>query len=626
MERNSATTAIATAVIGSTRYKKYRVRYINPDQTCPACDIGNHILYIPKFAPIVNRHDDEIVRGLTAHECAHARYTPEARFADFQRFSPAKRNLVNAMEDERIERAVSSAWDVLGESLATLNNSAIGRVNGNFRSNPPKSPVDEAIMALHIKSMGYAVEWDLSDAAKMLVDCAKGIYDKSRALGGTDKDYDKLVGLADKIVAEWVKRMPPQPQGQGGQGQDDGQGDQSSDSQGQPNGQGAGQDDKSSGQSNGQGKPSGQSNGQSKPNGQGEGQGDQSSDSQGDQSNGQGAGQDDQSGQDGQCAVERDGLESSGIDYKREALDAEIKRIAQEQQKSELAEFFPDTSADRVVTMESNAENFSRIAYLSNRIMGRLSSELQDALLTVTRCRKRHHREDGWLDDQSIVELCKGLSPNVFQDEIKGESLKETCVTLLIDESGSMMSQKLYSALALANAFAEAMEYVGVRFEIVGHSFKPSQGKKFYEAQSNGFTRVGCLESRIYKTFAEDFESVRERLGASLAPTTRHECTADPDALLFAGLRNLAERAERHVVLVLSDGEPCYGNSGNAGDFLKGVIGTLRGEGCEIKAVGVMSRAPRRYYGEDSTVVVDNLNDLGEEFFAMVREVLIQAD
>ncbi len=649
MERYTATTAIATAIIGR-KFSKYRVAYINPEQTCPACDIGNKVLYIPQFAPIINHKDDEIVRGFTAHECAHARYTPEERFGDFQKMDSLTRNLVNAMEDERIERGVHQTVPVLGEALDALNASAVERLSRMFTAEPPQSPVDEAIMALHAKSGGHVIGWHLSDTAKTLVESAEADYAKSRALKADSlKDYDKLVGIASEIVAKWRKLFPPQQNGGQGNGQDqqDGHGDEQSqqnggqssqDQQSQQNGQQSGKQSSQQDQQNGQG---GQQSQQDRQGGQdGEQSQDQQSQQDGqdgqDQQGGQG---DEQSQQDGKQSSqdERDGkgkpaeqtsdtLKTSGRNYLREAIDEELKRIKSEQSQ-QFGDYMPYDQEDVERVMQPCPSEYEWVEETANRLMGRIASELQDALLSTCRCRRRHYQEDGWLDDRALVELCKSLSENVFANKVKGASLKSTAVTLLIDESGSMTGTRLRNAIALANAFAEAMDYVGVKFEIIGHSFDDLRGgwKRYEQLRQLGYNRIGVLENRIYKSFDEDFEQVKTRLGSSFG--ARHACTADPDAVLYACTRNLASDADRHIVLVLCDGQPEYGSSvGNPREFLKQVIKTFTSLGVELKALGIQTDAPERYYGKENTVVVQDLSTIGDEFFQLVREMLVQAE
>ena len=107
-QRISANTALDSIVIGEDS-KNWKHSYISNDDV-PHCDIEKKVIYSPMFGLIQNEKDDILVRGKNIHEAAHARLTPANKDDSW---SPLKANLVNALEDCRIEKAVSDINNVL---------------------------------------------------------------------------------------------------------------------------------------------------------------------------------------------------------------------------------------------------------------------------------------------------------------------------------------------------------------------------------------------------------------------------------------------------------------------------------------------------------------------------------
>ena len=116
IDRGSGNIAIESFILGGDA-RNWQHEFIKNDAV-PCCDITNKKIYSPIFGTIINEHDDMMVRGKNEHEAGHARLTPQDKDP---KWSGLKANLVNALEDLRIERSISKLSPVIEKDLHGMN-------------------------------------------------------------------------------------------------------------------------------------------------------------------------------------------------------------------------------------------------------------------------------------------------------------------------------------------------------------------------------------------------------------------------------------------------------------------------------------------------------------------------
>ena len=200
MERTSANTAIDSMIIGKeSRYWKHI--YVK-DDAVPRCDIDNKIIYSPKFGPLVNEKDDVLVRGKNIHEAAHARLTPVSPKSGW---TDLKKNVVNALEDLRIERAVSGLNPTVQKDLfefdKRMNEECCKRFSDEEHLKNIK-PINEALAAMMFRSQGFPVDWKMTEKGQKYFDAAKDVFEEYKNLPNQEKPegFYEVVKLADRVI------------------------------------------------------------------------------------------------------------------------------------------------------------------------------------------------------------------------------------------------------------------------------------------------------------------------------------------------------------------------------------------------------------------------------------------
>jgi len=259
----------------------------------------------------------------------------------------------------------------------------------------------------------------------------------------------------------------------------------------------------------------------------------------------------------------------------------------------------------------------SKISIARNRIREMLISSSRDKFIS--------NREEGDLDTDlcpvmGIARLTKDKA--FFSQKISGRSLN-TSVELLIDLSGSMSSSgKLKAAQKLTIVLGEILNACKIPFEIIGHNtgyepFKPENPIVNGQAL---FNRMIPQLYYIYKTFGESYNSIRNRL-SNMNPGGAN---TDGEAVELCLNRLKIRTEKRKVLFVLSDGLPTNGETPTeiVCRHLKETIQKGRKSGIEIYSFGIMTDAPREFYGEKYNLTVNNVNEIGPVFLNKMAKIL----
>ena len=273
------------------------------------------------------------------------------------------------------------------------------------------------------------------------------------------------------------------------------------------------------------------------------------------------------------------------------------------------------TQFDEIVAAEDLADPFelTRLRGMLDQqlsgtraLVARLANRLQRTIMAKQQRQWQFDLEEGKLDASRLARIVANPAvPLMFKQEIQHDD-RDTVVSILIDNSGSMRGRPIALAAMSADVIAQTLERCNVRVEILGFTTRAWKGGKSREAwiaqgRPDQPGRLNDLRHIIYKAADAPMRRARRNLGLMLKEGILKE-NIDGEALAWAYNR-LARRAEaRKILMVISDGAPVddstlSANKGNMlEDDLRNVIGWIEGRSqVELTAVGIGHDVTRYY-------------------------------
>lgn len=215
-----------------------------------------------------------------------------------------------------------------------------------------------------------------------------------------------------------------------------------------------------------------------------------------------------------------------------------------------------------------------QLVYLQGTVT-KLANRLQRRLMAQQLRSWNFDQEEGLLDaarlSRVVVNPAHSLSYKIETDT----EFRDTVVTLLIDNSGSMRGRPISIAATSADIMARTLERVGVKTEILGFTTRAWKGGRAREQWlADGRPahpgRLNDLRHTIYKQADEPWRRARKSLGLMMREGLLKE-NIDGEALLWAHNRLIARPEERRILMVISDGAPVDDStlSVNGGSYLE---------------------------------------------------------
>ncbi len=207
-------------------------------------------------------------------------------------------------------------------------------------------------------------------------------------------------------------------------------------------------------------------------------------------------------------------------------------------------------------------------------IVSRLANRLQRRLMAQQRRSWEFDLEEGLLDPARLARVVADpWQPLSFKQE-KDTAFRDTVVTLLIDNSGSMRGRPITVAATCADILARTLERCGVKVEILGFTTRAWKGGQSREAwlrenKPSSPGRLNDLRHVIYKSADAPWRRSRKNLGLMLREGLLKE-NIDGEALEWAHARLLARHEQRRILMMISDGAPVDDStlSVNPGNYL----------------------------------------------------------
>ena len=300
------------------------------------------------------------------------------------------------------------------------------------------------------------------------------------------------------------------------------------------------------------------------------------------------------------------------------------------------------TSAhDEVVAAEElcDPEELTRLrAYLDQQlasvsnVVSRLANRLQRKLLAQQNRSWSFDLEEGLLDTARLTRVITDPTASLAFKEEEDTEFRDTVVTILIDNSGSMRGRPIMVAAVCADILARTLERCSVKTEILGFTTRAWKGGSSREdwlkagkpAQPG---RLNDLRHIIYKAADAPWRRARKNLGLMMREGLLKE-NIDGEALIWAHHRLIGRPEQRRILLVISDGAPVDDStlSVNSGHYLerhlREVITEIEAKSpVQLIAIGI-GHDVTRYYKNAVTIVdveqlagamVEQLADLFDE-------------
>jgi len=246
-------------------------------------------------------------------------------------------------------------------------------------------------------------------------------------------------------------------------------------------------------------------------------------------------------------------------------------------------------------------------------VVTRLANRLQRRLMAQQARSWDFDQEEGMLDAARLARVIVTPGHSLSYKIERETEFKDTVVSLLIDNSGSMRGRPISIAATCADVLARTLERCGVATEILGFTtrgWKGGQSREQWlsEGRPPNPGRLNDLRHIIYKRADEPYRHSRRSLGLMMREGLLKE-NIDGEALLWAHARLLARPEERRILLVISDGAPVDDStaSANGGTYLekhlRQVIGWIESRSTvELAAIGI-GHDVTRYYARAVTIM-----------------------
>jgi cobaltochelatase CobT len=262
-------------------------------------------------------------------------------------------------------------------------------------------------------------------------------------------------------------------------------------------------------------------------------------------------------------------------------------------------------------------------------MIGKLANRLQRRLLAKQMRSWEFNLEEGMLDTARLDRIVTNpLTPLSFKQENDTE-FRDTVVTLLLDNSGSMRGRPIAIAAMSADILARTLERCGVKVEILGfttRAWKGGQAREQWIADGKPGNpgRLNDLRHIIYKTADAPLRRARKNLGLMLREGLLKE-NIDGEALMWAHNRLIARTEQRRILMVISDGAPVDDStlSVNAGNYLerhlRDVIDYIETRSpVELVAIGIGHDVTRYYH---RAVTIMDVEQLGGTMMEKLTEL-----
>ena len=262
-------------------------------------------------------------------------------------------------------------------------------------------------------------------------------------------------------------------------------------------------------------------------------------------------------------------------------------------------------------------------------LITKLANKLQRQLLAKQNRSWEFDLEEGLLDSSKLPRIIMDPYNSLSFKKEKELDFKDTIVTLLIDNSGSMRGRPITIAALCADILSRTLERCLVKVEILGFTTKNWKGGKSREEWNKNNKpknpgRLNDLRHIIYKSADTHWRLSKKNIGLMLKEGLLKE-NIDGEAIIWAYNRLKKRKEERKILMVISDGAPVDDStlSANSGDFLekhlKKMVKFIEDKSdIEILAIGI-GHDVSRYY--NNAIKIADVQELGDVMISQLSDL-----
>ena len=311
--------------------------------------------------------------------------------------------------------------------------------------------------------------------------------------------------------------------------------------------------------------------------------------------------------------------ENNNPDFKKRNL----KNFGDIKYKSFTEEFDEIIKAEDLENLEELArlrKNLDQQLLQLKNFISKLANKLQRKLLAKQNRSWDFDLEEGLLDTSKLTRIIMDPFNSLSFKKEKDIEFKDTLVTILIDNSGSMRGKPISVAAICADILSRTLERCMVKVEILGFTTKHWKGgssrEKWMKNDRPNFPgRLNDLRHIIYKSADTPWRQAKNNMGLMLKEGLLKE-NIDGEALKWAFNKMLKRKEDRKILMVISDGAPVDDStlSTNTSDYLetnlkKTVKWIENKSNVELLAIGI-GHDVTRYYNR--AVKITDVQDLGD--------------
>ena len=262
-------------------------------------------------------------------------------------------------------------------------------------------------------------------------------------------------------------------------------------------------------------------------------------------------------------------------------------------------------------------------------LITKIANRLQRKLLAQQNRNWHFNMEEGYLDTSRLSRIIANPQNKLSYKQEKEVEFKDTVVSLLIDNSGSMRGRPITVAALCSDILAKTLERCLIKTEILGFTTKAWKGgdsreKWIKDGKPSNPGRLNDLRHIVYKSADSPSRRSKQNLGLLLREGILKE-NIDGEALVWASNRLKNRQEKRKILIVISDGAPVDDStlSVNPGNYLernlRDVINQIESKKeIELVAIGI-GHDVSRYYSKAITIM--DVDQLGEVLLNELSEI-----
>ena len=323
-----------------------------------------------------------------------------------------------------------------------------------------------------------------------------------------------------------------------------------------------------------------------------------------------------------------------------ESLEDSIDNVLQKNNLNHIDQEYKVFTTDfdevaKAETLEDIKETLKLRKNLDQQLIGfqdlitKLANKLQRQLLAKQNRAWEFDLEEGLLDSSKLTRVIMDPYNSLSFMKEKDLNFKDTIVTLLIDNSGSMRGRPITIAALCADILSRTLERCSVKVEVLGFTTKNWKGGKSREAwaktdKPKNPGRLNDLRHIIYKGADTHWRQAKNNIGLMPKEGLLKE-NIDGEAISWAYNRIKKRKEERKILMVISDGAPVDDStlSVNSGDFLekhlKKMVKLIETKSdVEILAIGI-GHDVSRYYSK--AIKITDVNELGDVMISQLGDL-----